>query len=179
MATTLVGPTSFLNLLFLNSLDLLLFSPYQPPRSFEPLSLSDSPGRPSFSSLYNNTVPAVSYTTTNSYLSFLPFTSITYTLTIMHLFTTLAFTLLAPSILQSTLPGSASSSFALATATKHTPPGGKKCLPCELEKWMHEEETVALRGVLNNIGCKSEKVKGAGCGIVVASPSKKDPDCEY
>lgn len=44
---------------------------------------------------------------------------------------------------------------------------------------MQEEETVALRGVLNNIGCKSEKVKGAGCGIVVASPSKRDPDCEY
>lgn len=44
---------------------------------------------------------------------------------------------------------------------------------------MHDEETVALRGVLNNIGCKSDKVKGAGCGIVVASPSKKDPDCEY
>lgn len=44
---------------------------------------------------------------------------------------------------------------------------------------MREEETVALRGVLDNIGCKSDKVKGAGCGIVVASPSKKDPDCEY
>lgn len=176
MTITLVGSTSFLDLLLLNSVDLFLFSP-----SCGPVSLSDSPGRPSCSSLYNNTVSAASYTTTNSYLSFIPFTSVTYTFTIMHLFTTLAFTLLAPSLFDSTFLSSAGSTsgLVLATPTKHTPPGGKKWLPYGLEKWMRDEETVALRGVLNNIGCKSGKVKGAGCGIVVASPSKKDPDCEY
>lgn len=176
MATTPVGPTPFFHPHFPLS---VFFSPYQPPRSFTPVSLSDSPGRPS--SLYNNTVPAVSYTTMNSYLSFIPFTSITYTFTIMHLFITLAFTLLAPSLFDSTALSSAGSNsgLVLATPTKHIPPGGKECLPCELDKWMQDEETVALRGVLNNIGCKSEKVKGAGCGIVVASPSKKDPDCDY
>ena len=86
----------------------------------------------------------------------------------MHLAATLIVsTLLLPSGLLRPV-----SNFALAA-----PPGGKKCLPCELEKWMNDEETVALQGVLNNIGCESETVKGAGCGIVVASPSKEDPDC--
>lgn len=86
----------------------------------------------------------------------------------MHLAVTLlASTLLLPS----GLLGPASS-FASAT------PGGKNCEPCGLEKWMQDEEAVAFQGVLNNIGCHSRKVKGAGCGIVVASPSKRDPDCE-
>ena len=85
-----------------------------------------------------------------------------------------AVTLLASALLSSYGLFGPVSSFALAA-----PPGGKKCLPCELEKWMHDEETVALRGVLDNIGAEGSKVKGAGSGIVVASPSKKDPDCTF
>lgn len=159
MAGTLVGPTYlFLRPLLLPLPLSLLFSQHQHPRSFGQTFLSDSPGRPS--SLHNITV--LSHTEP---LSFIPFTTF-----IMHLaITILASALLIPLGLLGSAPN-----FALAT-----PPGGKKCLPCELEKWMHDEETVALRGVLNNIGCESSKVKGAGCGIVVASPSKKDPDCKF
>ena len=64
-----------------------------------------------------------------------------------------------------------------------------KCKPCELDKWLEDEEHVALRGVLDNIGPDGQHVKChqtgdekkgecAGPGIVIASPSKLDPDCE-
>ena len=40
------------------------------------------------------------------------------------------------------------------------------------------ESPIALQGVLNNIGANGAKVSGAASGIVVASPSKSNPDCE-
>jgi hypothetical protein len=40
------------------------------------------------------------------------------------------------------------------------------------------ERAIALQGVLDNIGPSGVKVPGAGRGIVIASPSKVDPDCE-
>lgn len=36
----------------------------------------------------------------------------------------------------------------------------------------------ALKGILKNIGADGSAVSGASAGIVVASPSKSDPDCE-
>lgn len=36
----------------------------------------------------------------------------------------------------------------------------------------------ALQSILNNIGTNGSAVSGASAGIVVASPSKTDPDCE-
>lgn len=48
-----------------------------------------------------------------------------------------------------------------------------------LGTWLATESPYALDGVLNNIGANGGKVQGAGPGIVVASPSKSDPDCQY
>lgn len=41
-----------------------------------------------------------------------------------------------------------------------------------------KERAIALQGALNNIGPKGSKVPGAAAGIVVASPSKADPNCK-
>jgi len=46
-----------------------------------------------------------------------------------------------------------------------------------LSAWLPVENSIALQGVLNNIGANGSKVAGAHPGIVVAGPSKSDPDC--
>lgn len=48
----------------------------------------------------------------------------------------------------------------------------------ELEKYIKTERVIALQGVLDNIGPNGVKVPGAGRGIVIASPSKANPDCK-
>ncbi|USW54704.1 Putative glucoamylase, carbohydrate binding module family 20, six-hairpin glycosidase superfamily [Septoria linicola] len=48
-----------------------------------------------------------------------------------------------------------------------------------LESWLAAESPIALQGVLNNIGAQGNKVQGAYPGIVVASPSKQNPDYFY
>ncbi|KAF2755745.1 Glucoamylase [Pseudovirgaria hyperparasitica] len=45
-----------------------------------------------------------------------------------------------------------------------------------LETYLTNEEPIAYKGVLDNIGSAGAKVDGAQPGIVVASPSKTDPD---
>lgn len=46
-----------------------------------------------------------------------------------------------------------------------------------LSGFIESENTVALKGVLSNIGPKGSGASGASAGIVVASPSKSNPDC--
>lgn len=46
-----------------------------------------------------------------------------------------------------------------------------------LDRWLEAQEQIALDGVLANIGPNGSKVEGAAAGIVVASPSKSEPDC--
>ena len=48
-----------------------------------------------------------------------------------------------------------------------------------LDSWLSTESPYALQGVLNNIGADGSKASGASSGIVVASPSKNNPDCKY
>lgn len=48
-----------------------------------------------------------------------------------------------------------------------------------LDSWMSSENPVALQGVLNNIGSAGSKAQGAAPGIVVASPSKSNPNCKW
>ncbi|KAJ5126576.1 glycosyl hydrolase family 15 [Penicillium atrosanguineum] len=48
-----------------------------------------------------------------------------------------------------------------------------------LESFIQSESTVALQGVLNNIGANGSSVAGASSGVVVASPSKSNPDYFY
>lgn len=48
-----------------------------------------------------------------------------------------------------------------------------------LDSFIKSESTIALHGVLNNIGANGSMVAGASSGIVVASPSKSNPDCVF
>jgi glucoamylase len=48
-----------------------------------------------------------------------------------------------------------------------------------LDSFIESESIIALQGVLNNIGANGSKVAGASSGIVVASPSKSNPDCVF
>ncbi|KAL1857756.1 hypothetical protein Plec18167_001842 [Paecilomyces lecythidis] len=49
----------------------------------------------------------------------------------------------------------------------------------DLESFISSESTAALNGVLANIGPDGDRVPGAASGVVVASPSKQDPDYWY
>lgn len=48
-----------------------------------------------------------------------------------------------------------------------------------LDAWLASETTVALDGILDNVGSSGAYAKSAKSGIVIASPSTSDPDCEY
>lgn len=48
-----------------------------------------------------------------------------------------------------------------------------------LDSFIATESPIALQGVLNNIGADGADASGASAGVVVASPSKSDPDCVY
>jgi glucoamylase len=44
---------------------------------------------------------------------------------------------------------------------------------------VENENTISLQGVLNNIGPEGSQAPGALAGVIVASPSTENPDCEY
>lgn len=50
--------------------------------------------------------------------------------------------------------------------------------PGSLEDFITSESSIALQGVLNNVGSQGLSVDGAASGLVVASPSKANPDCQ-
>ncbi|KAL8969690.1 MAG: hypothetical protein Q9183_001879 [Haloplaca sp. 2 TL-2023] len=52
-------------------------------------------------------------------------------------------------------------------------------LPGDLDSFLATENAVALQGILDNIGSIGKEVEGADSGIVVASPSRVDPDYFY
>ena len=47
-----------------------------------------------------------------------------------------------------------------------------------LDSFIAAERPVALQGILDNIGASGEKVEGAAAGLVIASPSKSNPNCK-
>jgi glucoamylase len=49
----------------------------------------------------------------------------------------------------------------------------------DVDSFIASESPIAYQGVLNNIGSAGAGASGASAGVVVASPSKTDPDCEY
>lgn len=51
-------------------------------------------------------------------------------------------------------------------------------IPSALNTFVSSEKIVALQAVLNNIGSDGVLVPAAASGLVIASPSKVDPDCE-
>ncbi|OAX80029.1 hypothetical protein ACJ72_05648 [Emergomyces africanus] len=48
-----------------------------------------------------------------------------------------------------------------------------------LDAWIAKESPYALQALLSNIGAEGKRVEGAAAGIVVASPSKSEPDYFY
>ena len=46
-----------------------------------------------------------------------------------------------------------------------------------LDSFISSQSPIALQGVLNNIGPNGAKVSGAASGLVIAGPSKNNPDC--
>ncbi|KFY18752.1 hypothetical protein V493_08370 [Pseudogymnoascus sp. VKM F-4281 (FW-2241)] len=55
----------------------------------------------------------------------------------------------------------------------------KRQSDADLESFIKTESPIAYQGVLNNIGSGGSGASGAAAGIVVASPSKSDPDYFY
>ena len=46
-----------------------------------------------------------------------------------------------------------------------------------LESFIASETPKSLKGILDNIGPNGIQVEGAASGLVIASPSRVDPDC--
>lgn len=51
--------------------------------------------------------------------------------------------------------------------------------PIDLEPFVQKERAIALQGVLNNIGPHGSRAPGVGAGVIIASPSTVDPNCEF
>lgn len=47
-----------------------------------------------------------------------------------------------------------------------------------LDQFVSAQANVSINGILANIGTDGSKAQGAAAGIVVASPSRSNPDCE-
>lgn len=47
-----------------------------------------------------------------------------------------------------------------------------------LDDWLDAQEPIALKGILANIGPDGSKAEGVSAGLVIASPSKSEPDCK-
>lgn len=56
--------------------------------------------------------------------------------------------------------------------------GGYSHADDALAGFIASETPIALQGILDNIGPDGKKVAGAGSGLVIASPSKVQPDCK-
>lgn len=57
-------------------------------------------------------------------------------------------------------------------------PQDAPCVDEQLSSFIVKNRPVALQGILNNIGPDGAKVAGAAPGLVIASPSKANPDCK-
>ena len=49
----------------------------------------------------------------------------------------------------------------------------------ELDTWITNESPIAYSGILANFGSSGAKAYGASTGILLASPSKTNPNCEH
>ena len=66
----------------------------------------------------------------------------------------------------------------LFTGTQATPLGDLENRQATLDAFIKAQTTVSVNGILANIGGGGSKAPGVSAGIVVASPSRTDPDCE-
>lgn len=49
----------------------------------------------------------------------------------------------------------------------------------DVASFVSTEQPIALNGILCNIGSTGSCVSGAASGLVIASPSTSNPDCEF
>lgn len=54
----------------------------------------------------------------------------------------------------------------------------KKPRQTSLETFIKNQAEISIKGVIANIGGGGSKAQGVSAGIVVASPSKSNPDCK-
>lgn len=66
----------------------------------------------------------------------------------------------------------------LFTGTQATPLGDLESRQTTIDAFIKAQTTVSVNGILANIGGGGSKAPGVSAGIVVASPSRTDPDCE-
>lgn len=48
----------------------------------------------------------------------------------------------------------------------------------DIDTFVEKQRAISLQGVLNNIGPDGSKASGAGAGVIIASPSTDNPNCE-
>ena len=58
------------------------------------------------------------------------------------------------------------------------PDGSTEVLRRAVGDWIETEKPIAMNKLLCNIGPNGCAASGAGLGVVVASPSKSNPDCK-
>lgn len=66
----------------------------------------------------------------------------------------------------------------LFTGAQSTPLGQLESRQATIDAFIQSQTTVSINGVLANIGGGGSKAPGVSAGIVVASPSRSNPDCE-
>jgi glucoamylase len=48
----------------------------------------------------------------------------------------------------------------------------------DIDAFIEKQRAISLQGALDNIGPNGSRVEGAAAGVIVASPTKDDPNCE-
>lgn len=67
----------------------------------------------------------------------------------------------------------------LFTGTQGTPLGDLESRQTTIDAFIKAQTTISINGVLANIGGGGSKAPGVPAGIVVASPSRSNPDCKW
>jgi len=66
----------------------------------------------------------------------------------------------------------------LFTGAQASPLGDLESRQATIDAFIQSQTTVSINGVLANIGGGGNKAPGVPAGILVASPSRTNPDCE-
>lgn len=48
-----------------------------------------------------------------------------------------------------------------------------------LDTFVEKQRSISLQGVLKNTGPNGSRAPGAGAGVIIASPSTVNPNCEF
>lgn len=67
----------------------------------------------------------------------------------------------------------------LFSGAQSTPLGDLESRQTTVDAFITAQTTVSINGVLANIGGGGSKAPGVSAGIVIASPSRSNPDCKW